>query len=251
MRASPGAGVVVAGLAGVLLAGATCARPSSMPAGPSAPTGQTGAEPFSLCHRLESGAFVLMTVEQTAATAHLAHGDNWLGDTVPGQPGKKFGAGCLIEAIVETTITFAGLTVNHTPVTHYEEAGFVVAGVSGPWESMSQYGAPKPAVIFVRPTSEPTMTAEMAIRSGNALFGFASVQIYSSVTPIPYEVLGVRRSVALFHLAGTIPNTFGHFVPLINPDADLRIDTLVIRLSNPATPCCANPVGFDTVVLRR
>ena len=46
----------------------------------------------------------------------------------------------------------------------------------------------------------------------------------------------------------TSPNTFGAFARVTNPNPDLRIDTLLIRLSNPGP---GNPVGFDTVVLRR
>ncbi len=47
----------------------------------------------------------------------------------------------------------------------------------------------------------------------------------------------------------TQPNTFGNFATVSNPNADAQIDTLVIRLLNPAAACCPNPTGLDNIVV--
>jgi len=52
-------------------------------------------------------------------------------------------------------------------------------------------------------------------------------------------------------MAPTLPNTFGNFATVVNPQAADVIDTLVRRLSNPAAICCANPMGVDNIVVTR
>src|SRR5439155_1992973 len=77
-------------------------------------------------------------------------------------------------------------------------------------------------------------------------FNFKSVDLYSSTTPIPYTITGLRNSTTTFTMAATLPNTFGNFATVVNPQAADVIDTLVIRLSNPAAICCANPMASTT-----
>jgi hypothetical protein len=246
MRAWTVGGAVL--LAGATLAGMSCEQRQGVPAAPSAPGLPTSSDQIGLCHRQESGAFVLVTAPEADVPTHLAHGDGWVGDAVPGLPSLKFGPGCAILPLESEAITFAGLTVNGSAVSVHQEAGFTVSRITGQWEAMANYGKPAPAIIFKRLAPESPVTAEMSITSVPALFGFASVELYSSMTPIPYTLTGLRKSATVFELSGTIPNTFGAFARVTNPNPDLRIDTLLIRLSNPGP---GNPVGFDTVVLRR
>ena len=56
--------------------------------------------------------------------------------------------------------------------------------------------------------------------------------------------------VTVFTAMGTVPNTFGNLATVPNPFPYTAIDTLLITVSNPATPCCGNPVGIDNIVLR-
>ena len=50
----------------------------------------------SLCHRSEeTNSYILISIAPAAVPAHLAHGDGQVGDPVPGQPGKVFGADCV------------------------------------------------------------------------------------------------------------------------------------------------------------
>jgi len=81
------------------------------------------------------------------------------------------------------------------------------------------------------------------------MFSFRSVDLYSSTTPIPYTMTGLRNSSTVFTLADTLPNTFGNFKTVVNPNAAALINALSIVLTNAAAPCCRNPMGLDTIVL--
>lgn len=50
-----------------------------------------------LCHRTGNGSYHLISVSVSAEPAHRAHGDGKVGDAVPGQAGKTFGAGCSVQ----------------------------------------------------------------------------------------------------------------------------------------------------------
>lgn len=50
-----------------------------------------------LCHKTGAGFYVLISVSVSAEPAHMAHGDGKIGDGVPGQTGKRFGAGCSVQ----------------------------------------------------------------------------------------------------------------------------------------------------------
>jgi hypothetical protein len=49
-----------------------------------------------LCHRTGNGSYHLISVSINAEPAHRAHGDGKIGESVPGQSGKFFGAGCTV-----------------------------------------------------------------------------------------------------------------------------------------------------------
>jgi hypothetical protein len=49
-----------------------------------------------LCHRTGNGSYHLIEVSINAEPAHRAHGDGKIGEAVPGQLGKVFGAGCSV-----------------------------------------------------------------------------------------------------------------------------------------------------------
>jgi hypothetical protein len=55
-----------------------------------------GGATVALCHRTGNGRFVSLTVSVSAEPAHRAHGDGAIGEAVPNQPGKVFGAGCSV-----------------------------------------------------------------------------------------------------------------------------------------------------------
>lgn len=145
------------------------------------------------------------------------------------------------------TITFDGLTADGSAVSSYTESGFTVLATSGSWMVVTTYGNPAPFIQFVSP-ARSTVTGAIQVTAGGGAFGFASVDLYSSATPIPYTITGLRNSRATFTMASTIPDIFGNFATVGNPQSADMIDTVVISLSN---PCCFNPMGIDNIVVTK
>jgi hypothetical protein len=143
-------------------------------------------------------------------------------------------------------ISFDGLTGDGSALGTYSEGGFTVARTVGEWMVKTTYGRPAPFIQFVSP-SGPGTSAEVEVTANGAPFKFASVDLYSSITPIPYELSGYRNGGLAIRVAGTQGNTFGAFATVLNPSSDTLVDTLFLRLSNPATPCCVNPMGLDNI----
>jgi hypothetical protein len=147
------------------------------------------------------------------------------------------------------SITFADLFVHEQPVSVYNEQGFNVSEISAAWTARTSYGNPAPYLGFDT-VPGVTTTGEIRITSGGSPFLLNSVDLYSSVTPIPYVIEGFLSEEPMFTVVNTLGNTFGNFVRVANPRATVPVDVLVIRLSNPAT-CCRNPMGIDNVAIRR
>jgi hypothetical protein len=84
------------------------------------------------------------------------------------------------------------------------------------------------------------------VTTGGSAFRFSSVDLYSSTTTIPYVFTGLKGATKVFSVSGTVPNTFGNFASVANPNAGDLIDTLVIELTNGVAQ---NPMGLDNVRL--
>src|SRR5205807_2150027 len=116
-----------------------------------------------------------------------------------------------------------------------------------------------PFISFNRSAGQGTISAEIMVKAegpasavGGPAFRFGSIDLYSSITTIPYVFTGLRSSNVVFTETGTVPNTFGNFATVLNPRAGAEINALLITLSNPATPSCpicSNPVGLDNIVV--
>jgi hypothetical protein len=115
---------------------------------------------------------------------------------------------------------------------------------------VTTYGNPAPFIEFSAPGGTTT-TGEIRVSAGGAPFGFYSVDLYASTTPIPYTIVGSRNSSPVFTLKDTVPNTLGRFRTVANPNPALVVDAISIVLTNAAAQCCANPMGLDTIVLTR
>src|SRR5438874_3488702 len=97
--------------------------------------------------------------------------------------------GCLISTTAwATTIHFDGLPGDRSPFTSYTEAGFTVDPVSGSWLVGQNYGHPPPFIYFYNP---PDTTASIAVTGGDSLFSFKSLDLYSSITKIPFTFTGL------------------------------------------------------------
>jgi len=148
-----------------------------------------------------------------------------------------------------TTIAFGGLLTDESPVGAYEESGFLVTTDSSDWIARTSYGAPAPFIFFF--AIGGTLTRGVSVTASGGTFKFVSVDLYSSITPIPYEITGLRNSVVVFSVAGALPNTYGNFRTVEHPNGRDSVDTLVIRLSNPAPADGFNPMGLDNIVLMK
>ena len=89
------------------------------------------------------------------------------------------------------------------------------------------------------------MTGEVQVRASGSVY-FKSVDLYASLVPIPYEITGLRNSGTVFRLTNTVPNTFGDFATVVNPQAAAAIDTLLISLTD-----AVSAMGLDTIILGR
>jgi hypothetical protein len=179
---------------------------------------------------------------------------------------KQFAAGVLVASAItvlsacgsdlstsptratRTTVGFGVVPTGASAVTTYEESHTRIVATAGSWVGVATYGHPAPFIQFFA-AGGTRVVGDVRITAGGP-FRFVSVDLYSSTTPIPYRFVGLRNRVPLFTSEGTVPNTFGNFRTVTNPDAAI-IDTLVIRLTNNAAPCCRNPMGLDNVVLMR
>ena len=59
------------------------------------PDEETGPK-VQLCHKTGNGSYHSIEVSINAEPAHRAHGDGKIGEAVPGNAGKVFGAGCSV-----------------------------------------------------------------------------------------------------------------------------------------------------------
>jgi hypothetical protein len=152
---------------------------------------------------------------------------------------------------VNYTIGFAGLRDNRASVPTYTESGFTVSQVSAEWVAITTHGDPLPSLQFMTPGGA-TMTGEIRITAAGAPFWLRSLDLHSTTTRIPYVIEGFLSSEATFTVLNVLGNTFnGTFGRVSNPNADVPVDALRIRLSNPAAPCCGNLMGVDNIVLNR
>jgi hypothetical protein len=146
-------------------------------------------------------------------------------------------------------ITFGGLNADGVSFSGHSESGLSVSVASGDWSIRTSYGNPAPFVQFWAPPGT-VVGGEVRVTRARSVFRFASVDVYSSTTPVPYTITGLRRGATIFAFSDTQANTRGNFATVVNPHATDFIDTLVIALTNPAAPCCRNPVGLDNIVVR-
>jgi hypothetical protein len=143
------------------------------------------------------------------------------------------------------TCTFGGLLVNDESVSSYTESGITVVATAGAWQAWTGYGKPAPFIAFFASAGGST-TGQVKVTAGGSAFSFLSVDLYSSMTTIPYVFTGLMGSTKAFSVSGTVPNTFGDFATVANPSAGDLIDTLIIELNNGMVE---NPMGLDNVRL--
>lgn len=148
------------------------------------------------------------------------------------------------------TIGFSSLRENRAPFTTHLESGFRISVVSADWIALTTYGNPQPFIEFFGPAGI-TATGELRVTADGAPFWLNSIDFYSSTTKIPYVIEGFLNSAQMFAVSDVIGNTFGAFARRSNPKADVPVQEIRIRLSNPSAACCGNPMGVDNIVVSR
>jgi predicted phage tail protein len=157
--------------------------------------------------------------------------------------------GASVPSRVSITFDALAAVVNRAPFTTYTESDVTLDATAESWMSLTSYGNPAPFIQFVRQGTQ-AQVGEVTVTAGGGTFVFESVDVYSSTTPIPHEIVGTRNGTVQFTISGTVPNTFGGFATITSALPAASIDTLLIRLTNPAG-AVTNPVGFDNLVIRR
>jgi hypothetical protein len=147
-------------------------------------------------------------------------------------------------------IGFDHLPIHGAAFTTSTACGFTVTATTSNWTVSTNHGRPAPFIQFSTPAGT-TGAGEITVTAAGAKFTFQSVDVYSSTTPIPYVITGIANSTTVFSIQNTQGNTFGNFATVVNPQSTTLIDALLIRLSNPAAPCCSNPMGLDNVKVAR
>lgn len=148
------------------------------------------------------------------------------------------------------TLGFGELRENRAAVTTYTESGFTMSFASAAWTAVTTYGVPAPSVQF-NSAGGVTTVGELKITAGGATFQFLSADLYSSTTPIPYTITGQSATGTVTVASGTVGNTFGRFAGIRSSTPEALFESVTIRLTNPAAPCCVNPVGIDNISLKR
>jgi hypothetical protein len=153
------------------------------------------------------------------------------------------------EAGPSATIGFGGLSTHGSALAAYTESGFTVSPTQGSWTVNRVYGNPLPFIQFLSPPATTT-TATIQVTFVGTAFMFKWVDLYSSITTIPFIFTGLRNSITVFSVGGTQPNTLGNFANVANSHGSDIIDTLLITLSN-TNPSSAgsNPMGLDNIAL--
>jgi hypothetical protein len=123
----------------------------------------------------------------------------------------------------------------------WTESGFTVSPTAADW-TVGRHGNADPFIAFKAPPD----TGSVQVTANGMAFSFGSIELYSSMTPIPYTITGVRGSSAVFTVSDTLPNTFGSFARVLNPNPADLIDTLLISLKNTVP---SNSMGLDNITL--
>ena len=131
--------------------------------------------------------------------------------------------------------------------TSYMEDGFTVSDVSNNLlVSQGIYGNPPPGLYFIAQPNQ-VLTGTVEVTEGGALFTFNSVDVYSSITAIPYTFTGFLNGNQVYTVSGVTQLAMGNFLTVMNPDSSIAVNTLDISVTNDPGSCCSNPMALDNI----
>jgi hypothetical protein len=155
----------------------------------------------------------------------------------------------------QLNVSFSARSSVREAVTTYSENGVEVRSLSGRWLWQQGYGNPAPYLGFDLVAPDTTQAASVSVTAQNKCFRFVSIDVYSSLTPVPYIFTGFDGPTKAFEVRRTLANTYGAFDTVENPRSDAAIDRLEVTLSTTVTSLTStpgsvvNPVGIDNIIL--
>jgi hypothetical protein len=129
----------------------------------------------------------------------------------------------------------------------YSNSDISVTPGSGRWLVGRTHGQPAPYIYLLSlPWPSVAESATVVVKARGKGFEFVSVDLYCSMTAIPYVFTGFLNESPVFKKSGTVPINFGRFATVVNPDKNVFIDRLEIGLTQSASPI-PNPMGLDNI----
>jgi hypothetical protein len=154
------------------------------------------------------------------------------------------------QAVPQKTIDlgFDGLK-NGTAFKNYTVHGFTVRRVKPGWTVDGVFGNPAPEIEFLVPANTVVSKAVTVTEAGKE-FSLDSIDIYSSVAAVNWQLVGSLKRQSVYKDKGQIPNPMGGFATVDNPDASALVDSVQITLSGEKV-AVDNPVGLDNIVVEK
>ncbi|HEX3665661.1 MAG TPA: hypothetical protein VHU23_10560 [Rhizomicrobium sp.] len=154
------------------------------------------------------------------------------------------------QAAPEKTIDlgFDGLK-NGTAFKNYTAHGFTVRRVKPGWTVDGVFGNPAPEIEFLVPANTVVSKAVTVTEAGKE-FSLDSIDIYSSVAAVDWQLVGSLKGQTVYKDKGQIPNPMDGFATVDNPDASALVDSIKITLSG-VKVAADNPVGLDNIVVEK
>jgi hypothetical protein len=143
---------------------------------------------------------------------------------------------------------FDGLT-NGAKFKTYRADGFTVRRVKPGWMVDGTFGNPAPEIEFLVPANKVVGKA-VTVTEGSRSFALDSIDIYSSVTAVNWEMVGTLKGQTLYKDNGQIPNPMGGFTTVDNPDASTLVDSVQITLTGVKSGA-ENPIGLDNIIVEK
>ena len=174
-----------------------------------------------------------LTLVFTAAASHNGFAQSQSQQTPPGR---------------NIDLGFDGLA-NAMAFKIYKTHGFTVRRVKPGWTVDGTFGNPAPEIEFLVPANKVVSYAVTVTEAGKQ-FSLDSIDIYSSVAAVNWQLVGSLKGQMVYKDKGQIPNPMGGFATVSNPDAATPVDSVEITLTAVKSGA-ENPIGLDNIVVEK
>jgi hypothetical protein len=155
-----------------------------------------------------------------------------------------FASAVLCSAVASaTTITFSGLSgANGTPVASYSESGFTFTTTTGQFFEGQVFGNPAPSLGVGSIFGGPALNQLTITDSGS--FNFDQFDLATNNGATGYSLAGFLGGVQQYSFSAVEPEHTAIFNTILNPDAAIAVDEVLITLNVSGTSA-----NIDNVVL--